>query len=216
MNTDELVSALSAQPSRPQRSGPTVTILVSAVLAFLVAMALAWLVPQALGTALTTDAVHDLALQLKLAFTAGVVAAVFPIVRDLAVPGQTLRWTSFLAGAPFVLMIAVAASEIAGLPAEEWTHRVVQSHWAECLWQIPAVAFPAMLILMLGLRRLAPVHLVRAGAYVGLLAGAMGGVGYALHHHEDSIAFVAIAYSLAMAEVVIFGAIIGPRILRWS
>ncbi len=69
---------------------------------------------------------------------------------------------------------------------------------------------------MLGLRRLAPVYLVRAGAYVGLLAGAIGAAGYALHCHDDSIAFVAIAYTLAMAEAVIFGAIIGPRLLRWS
>ena len=215
MNTDELVNKLSAQPSKPRRTGATVTILVASGFGLMAALAFSLLLPQTQGAALQASAAHDRALLLKLVFTFGIVAAVCPIVRDLAVPGRRLGWTSFLAAAPFAIIIAFAARELALVPAEEWSHRITEFHWADCLWQIPAFAFPALIILMIGLRRLAPVHLVQAGAYVGLLAGAMGSVGYALHCHDDSIAFVAIAYTLAMTEVVIIGAVIGPHLLRW-
>jgi hypothetical protein len=75
---------------------------------------------------------------------------------------------------------------------------------------------PALIILASAVRRLAPTDLSRTGAYIGLLAGGIGAAGYALHCHHDSVAFIGIAYTLAILEIALFGALVGPRILRWT
>lgn len=80
---------------------------------------------------------------------------------------------------------------------------------------MPALALPAFVILTIAVRRLAPTNLIHAGAYVGLISGGVGGIGYALHCHDDSLAFVAVAYTLAISEMTILGALMGPRILHW-
>ena len=86
----------------------------------------------------------------------------------------------------------------------------------ECLWQIPALAIPAFVILTFAVRYLAPTNLIRTGAYMGLVAGGIGAIGYAFHCHDDSVAFVAVSYTLAIAEMTVVGALLGPRILRWT
>lgn len=216
MQTDDLITALSREPARHKGGAPTTVILLAAGVALFLALMLSalWLKPRAdLAASLVT---HNHTFLLKLIFTFGVVAAAVPIVRDLSVPGYRVHWRSILIAAPFVLIMLLALRELAALPVTDWSHHVSFESWLDCLWQVPALAIPAFVILMLSVRRLAPTNLVRTGAYVGLLAGAIGAVGYALHCHHDSVAFVALAYTVAILEMAAAGALIGPRLLHWS
>ena len=54
-----------------------------------------------------------------------------------------------------------------------------------------------------------------AGAVAGLLAGALAATLYATHCVDDSPLFVALWYTPAIVLIVVLGAIIGRRLLRW-
>ena len=213
MTLDELATRLSKDP-RPAWPGPS-AMLAGAALAALVtvvALALLWLRPRAdLGPELAANYVFVL----KFIFTLGVVASAMPILRDLSTPGRRLGWHSLLAAMPFVIIALFAIFETARFPSRPWSHHVGDGNWFDCLWQIPALALPAFAILTLGVRTLAPTNLMRTGTFLGLVAGGLGAIGYALHCHDDSIAFVAISYTLAIGEMALLGALAGPRVLRW-
>ncbi len=213
---DSLVARLSSEDPRPSFFSPTLTVILSVIFALAVALtaSLIWLEPRA---DLRVDlAAHNYVFLLKLVFTGSVVAAALPIVRDLSVPGRGIRWGAVLAIVPFAAVIALALNEMARTPVGQWPDHIGHASWLGCLLQIPALALPAFVILALAVRRLAPTNLPRAGAYVGLLAGAIAAVGYALHCHDDSVTFVAISYTLAMLEMTLIGALVGPRLLRWN
>jgi len=151
----------------------------------------------------------------KLAFAIGLVLAALPIVRDLSVPGRRVRSWSLLC-APFLLIVILALRELAELPLREWSHHLGAASWLECLWQIPVLALPAFVILTGTIRYLAPTKLMQTGTYIGLVAGSIGAVGYSFHCHDDSLAFVAVFYSIAIIGTALFGALLGPRILAWG
>lgn len=213
--TDELIATLSRKPPATSLA-PTTTMVLGAAVAIIVALALsvAWLKPRAdLTSALVAE---NGVFLLKLLFTLCVVLAALPIVRDLSVPGRRIGPWSALVAAPFVAILFLSLRELAGLPAREWSHHLDHASWLECLWQIPALAIPAFVILTFAVRYLAPTNLKRTGAHVGLMAGGIGAIGYAFHCHDDSVAFVAVSYTLAIAEMALIGALLGPLILRWN
>jgi hypothetical protein len=216
MTIDNLVATLSRHDPRPARFAPTTTILLAALLGLTLVLiaSIAWL-------KLRPDFAAELAIYnrifaLKLIFTGSIVASILPIVRDLSIPGRRVKRSSMLAALPFVAIILLALRELATLPVTKWTHHVGDASWLDCLWQIPALSVPAFVILAVAMRRLAPTNLTRTGACVGLLAGGMGAVGYALHCHDDMVAFVAFSYTLAILEMTLLGAVLGQRILRWT
>jgi len=216
MKTDDLVMALSRDDPRPRGFAPAATVALAAVLALAVVMALslAWQPPRAdLLAALRGD---NYIVWAKLAFTLSVVVGTLPIVRALSVPGRRPGWLSIVVVVPFIAVVLLAACELGFTPVHQWSQQVDHMAWLECLWQIPALALPAFAVLAFGVRRLAPTNLMRTGAYVGLFAGGVGGIGYVLHCHEDSLAFIAVAYTLAIIEMAALGALAGPWVLRWK
>lgn len=215
MNTDDLIADLGHRPPRKPSPPPSAIVVAAALLSLAVALMLSmlWLKPRSdLAVPLIVD---NHIFLLKLVFTVSVVAGALPIVRDLCVPGRRIKSGSLLMAMPFVIIVVLALRELAERHVGGLAHDVDHT-WLDCLWQIPALAAPAFIILALAVRRLAPTDLSRTGAYIGVLAGGIGAVGYALHCHHDSVAFVGIAYTLAIVETALLGALIGPRILRWA
>ena len=215
MTASDLIASLGHHPPRRRFPSPSTIVGAAALISLTLALALSivWLKPRGdLGAPLV---INNHIFLLKLVFTLSVVAAALPIVRDLSVPARRVGRESILVAIPFAVIIVLALREIGLHQVAEWPphadHAVL-----ECLWQIPALAASALIILALAARRLAPTNLTRAGAYIGLLAGGIGAVGYALHCHNDSVAFVAIAYTVAMLQTTLLGAVLGPRILRWA
>ena len=215
MKTDDLIADLSRHPpSRKSRaSGALVASAVLVSMIFALTLAILWLKPRADLAVLLI--VENHIFLLKLGFTVSVVFGALPIVRDLCIPGRPVRSVSLSTALPFVGIMILVLLEL----SERHTggsERDLDHTWLNCLWQIPALATPAFIILIFAVRRLAPTDFNRTGAYIGLLAGAIGAVGYSLHCHHDSVAFVGIAYTLAIVEMALVGAVLGPRILRWA
>ncbi|MGE0341338.1 MAG: NrsF family protein, partial [Xanthobacteraceae bacterium] len=65
------------------------------------------------------------------------------------------------------------------------------------------------------LRYGAPTQPTLAGAIAGLAAGGIAATFYALNCNNDSPLFVATWYPIAIGIVVLAGATIGSRLLRW-
>jgi hypothetical protein len=78
-----------------------------------------------------------------------------------------------------------------------------------------ALSLPALGATLLAMRGLAPTRLRAAGTAAGLLAGAVGAIGYALHCPEAALAFVAAWYTAGIALAGALGAALGPLVLRW-
>lgn len=216
MKTDELIDTLSADPQRRHMIRPLATIALAVFLSCLGAfiVSLVWL-------GLPTDLAHvattwDHGFFVRIAFAVSVTCCAFLFVHDLSIPGRRQRMPSLVAMVPFVLLPILALHELSSISWEEWPTHTGHASWLTCLWQITVLAIPAFAILVIAVRRLAPTDLRRSGFYVGLLSGSIGAMGYILHTRDESIAFGAIAYPVAIFTIAIIGALVGPRVLRWS
>lgn len=87
--------------------------------------------------------------------------------------------------------------------------------WLTCPRNVVALSLPALAGALWALRGLAPTQLRAAGFNAGLMAGALGAMGYALVCTEVSATFVAAWYSLGILLTGLIGAFLGPRLLRW-
>jgi hypothetical protein len=78
-----------------------------------------------------------------------------------------------------------------------------------------ALIGPAFAATFWAMKGLAPTRPVAAGAFSGLLAGAVGAAVYCLHCPEMASPFLGTWYLLGMAIPSAAGAVAGPRLLRW-
>ena len=96
---------------------------------------------------------------------------------------------------------------------------LVGDEWLECLVSIPLIAIVPFALITWAMRQGAPTNLTRAGAFVGLAAGGISAVSYALHCTEDSVPFVALWYGGTIAGTIalctLAGFKLGPHLLRW-
>ena len=121
-----------------------------------------------------------------------------------------------VAALPFAAVLAAAGADLAFWPASMWQDRVFLDCWNECVFTIPVIAVLPFAALAAAARRVAaPGDPVRAGALLGLAAGGIGAACYTIHCTGDTLPFVALAYSLAIAPCILAGAALGPRLLRW-
>lgn len=215
MKTEELITSLSLDAPQKKRWGPAAILVFCAALSILVTVvtSFTWLHPRVDWlSAINTDYV----MQAKIIFAIAVVLAAIPIVRDATIPGRSVVSFAVFALVPFLIMLLLAVYEASALSANDRHQLMTDSLWISCLWKVPVLALPAFFILSFAARQLAPTNLVMTGAFIGLLAGGIGALGYAFHCHDDSVIFVAIAYSLAIFETVLLGVLLGPILLRWK
>ena len=214
MNTDDLISNLSGGDVR-QAASRTPAILIFGTLASLaigVGLSVMWLHPRPDFEASLSEPSH--LVLLKIVFMVSIVALGLPALTLLSSPGSRLGWFAVAVTVPFVTMIALALHQLTPSLAQD-VNLLAKGAWTDCLVQIPALAFPSFVILTILVRRLAPTNLRRTGAYIGLLSGAIGGVAYAVHCHDDTVVFVGLAYSTAVLLIAAVGALLGPKLLHW-
>jgi hypothetical protein len=113
------------------------------------------------------------------------------------------------------LAVAAVAIELVILPSASWASRLVGTNALPCLIEIPTLALAPLAAVLLILRSSAPASPALAGAAAGLLAAAAGAALYAFQCFDDSPLFVVTWYVLAAIPVVLLGAIVGHRLLRW-
>lgn len=215
MNPDDLLDRLSADMSHRRRWTPQRLLLAGVGIALLIATILSYLLLAQEPDASVIRIAEPLFL-LKMAFVLSIVFSALSIVRDLSSPGRKVGWQALVMVAPFLIIAVVSAEEMLGTHSTGWEHELAHASIATCLWQIGLLALPAFAVLTAIVRSLAPVNLARTGLYLGLLSGAIGAFGYAFHCHENFVTLVAVSYSLAIVQMGLLGACLGPRLLRWS
>lgn len=133
----------------------------------------------------------------------------------LARPEASLRdvWLA-MAIAPFLLATAILV-EAASVPPGLWITRLIGSNARVCLVAIPLMSIASLIALLIALRAGAPRSPTVSGAAAGLLAATMSASLYATHCPDDLPFFILAWYCLAISVVIIAGAAIGNRTLRW-
>ncbi len=81
-----------------------------------------------------------------------------------------------------------------------------------CITIFSAIPFVA---LIWAVREGAPTRLRLSGALAGTVAGGLGAAAYAIACVSDTIPFIAIWYSAAIAVYAVLGMLLGARLLRW-
>ncbi len=214
MKTDELINILSTNVEpvgRRQLARNLYGAMAAGTLGALIAVILTLGVRPDLNNA---EAFAFLAL--KLVFTAGVVAVAFVFMANLVRPGGEWKVNPTLAALPFAAIVLLASISLASAPSSHWDTMIVGDMWLECLVSIPTIAVLPFVTMIRTVRRLAaPTDLGRTGAFIGLVAGGVSAMGYALHCTDDSLPFIALWYGGTIVLCTLAGAILGPRLLRW-
>jgi hypothetical protein len=211
MKTEQLVASLVADragSARPLGRSVSRAVLAGALVS-LVIFALEFGPRVDLAAALATWR-FDAKLVLVLAALMAASVACLAMAR----PVTTARWRWAVLPVPLIAAAALG-TELAVLPAGIWEARLVGSNALVCLTAIPLFALAPLMALLLAMRRTAPASPALAGAACGALAAAAAALIYAFHCFDDSPLFVLTWYSLAAIPVVLLGAAVGHRLLRW-
>jgi hypothetical protein len=212
MKTEHLIKALVQDAVRPKMS-PAQRVLGAILLGGLVAgtmFAFALGVRPDIGSAAETWR-----FVLKFALALVCVACAWWACVELARPDVRVRDVArWIALAPALLAVAVVY-ELMAIPPVRWTEQAVGNYASTCMLAIPLLSIAPLIMLLIALRTGAPGVPASAGAVAGLLAGGLSAALYATHCPDDSPLFVAVWYTLAVGLVVLTGAFLGHRLLRW-
>lgn len=213
MTTSDLVDALAADlPPRPPAwtTRRLASGLLSGVAVSLAVTLLLWGPRPDLAAAVATGPFWA-----KLGFAGLLAASGVAATARFARPGGAARGATACAYATIAVMACLAGAQLARAPAGAERQLLMGSTAASCPWLIMLLALPILAGGIWAMRAMAPTRLSRAGAELGLAAGAGAAVIYALSCDESAIPFVLIWYGLGMAAPTAIGALLGPRLLRW-
>ncbi len=160
-------------------------------------------------------AMHGFSFWMKWTYTASLAALAVAAVLHVARPDAgRARWLWLFALPPLVIA-GLSLHELMTTPESGWMPMWLGNSWQRCSASVLVLSAPVFIGLLWAFRKLAPMHLRGAGAVAGLAAGATGATVYGLHCPEVSATFVLTWYTLGIAAASAFGALVGPRLMRW-
>jgi hypothetical protein len=213
MKTDELIDLLAADAGPARLGHARRRILLALGAGVLIAAALVLCLPQPtmdVGRALRTSA-----FWMKLAYGGLIGVGGYLLTDKAARPGARGRGGWLLVALALVAIMGLAALEMAAMPRGLWMQTWIGRSAIICPLAILVVSAPVFVGGLWAVRGLAPTRLALAGAAVGLVAGGLGIMVYALWCRETAPLFVATWYTLGVAICAGLGAAIGPKVLRW-
>lgn len=160
-------------------------------------------------------AMHGSAFWMKWGYTASLGVCALAATAKLARPDSRSTGWLWLALVPIAGLALTAVAELARAPSTHWLAMWLGASWKVCSTLVFLYALPIFGGLLWSFRKMAPTRLRAAGATAGLAAGAWGATVYCLHCPEVSAIFVLTWYTLGIALAALFGAIVGPRLMRW-
>ncbi len=211
MKTDDLINLLAQDAPVRTRIGKALTLAVIA--GILISGGLFFAV---IGFRADIDtAMETVRFLFKFVVTIALAATACAVVFRIGRPGVSLRlWGWTLLAAPLLLLVAVAA-EMAVVPADSWSARMIGHNARFCLTLIPLLSIGPLACFLFALRHGAPEKPGAAGAVAGLAASGIAATFYASNCTDDSPLFVLLWYPIAIAMVTAAGYILGRRLLRW-
>jgi hypothetical protein len=216
VNTDHLIDLLGAnlEPVGRVRFGRTlfVALLTSGAAAFVVMMA-------TVGPRADLDSTaHLWWTAVKLLFAVSVIGTAAPLLLRSMRPGLEKETHPEIIFLPFLAFIAAALAMLLFVTPQTWSEMLrgaTSASPARCLLCIIFFAVVPFAALVWTLRHSAPTRLKLSGAIAGVVAGGLGAAAYAVNCRSDTIPFIAVCYSTAIALCAFIGAQVGPRLLRW-
>lgn len=183
----------------------------------------------AAGTAVTALAMlmtlgprHDFAQAItlpmfwvKLAFVASLAILGTLAAFRAGLPGRRIsaQLRGIVAVVVCVWIVAIAAV-VESAPGAR-TALLLGGTWRTCPWLVAGLSVPVFVGIASAMRRMAPTHPRRAGAFAGFASGATAAFVYAFHCPELAAPFIGTWYVLGMLVPTLVGALLGPRLFRW-
>lgn len=155
------------------------------------------------------------AVSIKLVYGGCLALAAGWLTARLSRPVANTRWPFRAVWAVIASMAALGALTLVTSAPDQRMAALFGETWISCPRNVLVLSLPALAGALWALRGLAPIHLRATGFSAGLLAGALGAIGYSLVCPEVSAAFVAVWYSMGILLTGLLGAVLGPRLLRW-
>lgn len=152
---------------------------------------------------------------LKMLYGASLALAAGWVTARLSRPVAHTQWPVRAVLAVFATMLALGALTLVTSAPDQRMTALFGETWLSCPRNVVVLSLPALAGALWALRGLAPTQLRAAGFNAGLMAGALGSMGYSLVCPEVSATFVAVWYSLGIFLTGILGAFLGTRVLRW-
>jgi hypothetical protein len=161
------------------------------------------------------QAASDPMFWVKLALPVALLAVALVAATRLSRPGVRVGYAAEAILVPIGAIWALAGVSLFAASPGERMALVMGETWAACPVSIAFLSVPAFAAAFWAMQGLAPTRPVVAGAFSGLLAGALGATVYCLHCPEMAPPFLGTWYLMGMAIPAAAGAIAGPRLLRW-
>ncbi len=152
---------------------------------------------------------------LKLGFAASLMLASLAAAVRLSRPGTPVGRAPAAIATPIAALWLLAVVTLMTATPGQRLALLLGATWTVCPLLIAMLAVPVFVGSMWALAGLAPTRLRMAGAAAGLLSGATAALLYSLHCPEMAAPFLATWYVLGIAIPMVFGALLGPRFLRW-
>lgn len=211
MKTDTLIEMLARQAGPAPDFPVGRRLATSAGLGLLASIVLAL----ALIGPLPAAVFYTAAPWIKLVYAVLLLAGASALAARLSRPVSSTVMARAAVTVVFLLMLLACAVTLIATPeGERWSSLMGQTWWI-CPWMLMMLSLPALTAILWAMRSLAPTRLKQAGFAAGLVAGAVGAMGYSLACPETSVAFVAVWYSLGIALTGWVGRWLGPKALRW-
>ena len=160
-------------------------------------------------------AMHGGPFWMKWTYTASLGLCALAATARLARPDPGRLGALWIMALPVLGLAMIGLVDMAHTPRAQWLAMWLGMSWKVCSSLVFALSVPIFAGLVWSYRSLAPTRLRAAGATAGLAAGAWSATLYCLHCPEVSAIFVITWYTLGIVLAACFGAILGPRLLRW-
>ena len=212
MRTDDLIAQLSGG-LEPVKSGAVTRLLLGAV-----ALGIVGSIAVMLGVSGRrydfTTAITSFGMWTKLVYTFAIAAFGFWLVERAGRPGAEMTRPLLLLVLPLLAIALLSALQM-NAPQADMPGLVMGHSSRVCAPLVLMTALPTLAATFWALKQLAPTRLRLAGAIAGLFAGGAGAFVYSFHCTEGAAPFIAIWYTLGIVATTAFGALLGPKLLRW-
>lgn len=211
MNTDQLVDMLARNAGPAPRTTALTRLIPAMLFGGLCSMLLSWWLIEPLPI----EIFYSNATAIKLSYAALLAVAACWLTARLARPIAHVTGARRWVVGTIAFMMLAAVLILTLTPANQRLEAIFGNTWLTCPWTLMSFSLPALAAILWAVRGLAPTQLAGAGGACGLLAGALGAMGYALVCPEQSSVFIAIWYTLGILLTAWIGRILGPIVLRW-
>ncbi len=151
----------------------------------------------------------------KFGYTLALFVTLVAALARVARPGGSVGSLVLAIGAPFALIVLMAAYRLMDAVPEARSSLLMGHSAQVCPWRILILSLPILAGAVWALRGLAPTRLRLSGLVAGACAGALGAWVYAFACGENAAPFVAVFYTAGIAAAAALGTLAGARVLRW-